>query len=209
VHAADFPSVMNRDIAPMLRRLDLAAADGGAGIVIGVSEHGVRRVMTYGAAKPDSLFEIGSITKTFTGLLLAQMAVQREAGPSRSRPRLLPPGVASAPKGFEITLLDLATHHSGLPGMPDNPPPGDLREKFTELSRRRSLRFHQAARRRKVDAREILYSNLGFTVLGRRWQSRGRQLSGTSATRDHRPAGHEGHGDLALARTAQPIDARL
>ena len=77
VHAADFPSVMNRDIAPMLRRLDLAAADGGAGIVIGVSEHGERRVMTYGAAKPDSLFEIGSITKTFTGLLLAQMAVEK------------------------------------------------------------------------------------------------------------------------------------
>jgi len=76
VRAANFPAVMRRDIAPLLRRLDLAAADGGAGIVIGISEHGTRRVMAYGAAKPDSLFEIASITKTFTGLLLAQMAAQ-------------------------------------------------------------------------------------------------------------------------------------
>ena len=92
VHAADFPSVMNRDVAPMLRRLDLAAADGGAGIVIGVSEHGVRRVMTYGAAKPDSLFEIGSITKTFTGLLLAQMAVQGKLDLRDPVRELLPAG---------------------------------------------------------------------------------------------------------------------
>ena len=78
VRAADFPAVMNRDIAPILRRLDLAAADGGAGIVIGISDHGNRRIMAYGAAKPDSLFEIGSITKTFTGLLLAKMAVEKQ-----------------------------------------------------------------------------------------------------------------------------------
>ena len=77
VRAADFPSVMNRDIAPMLRQLDLAAADGGGGIVIGVSEHGVRRVMNYGIANADSLFEIGSISKTFTGLLLAQLVTKR------------------------------------------------------------------------------------------------------------------------------------
>ncbi|MGD0361425.1 MAG: hypothetical protein ABSC93_11175 [Bryobacteraceae bacterium] len=40
VRAADFPAVMNRDIVPMLRRLDLAAADGGAGIVIGYPSTG-------------------------------------------------------------------------------------------------------------------------------------------------------------------------
>ena len=91
---------MNRDIAPMLRRLDLAAADGGAGIVIGVSEHGVRRVMTYGAAKPDSLFEIGSITKTFTGLLLAQMAVRKELDLRDPVRDLLPPGVRHGAAGI-------------------------------------------------------------------------------------------------------------
>ena len=166
VHAADFPSVMNRDIAPMLRRLDLAAADGGAGIVIGVSEHGERRVMTYGVTKPDSLFEIGSITKTFTGLLLAQMAVQKKLDLRDPVRELLPPGVASAPKGFEITLLDLATHHSGLPGMPDNPPPGGLREKYTDYHASDLYDFIRRHGIARPTDPKFLYSNLGFTVLG-------------------------------------------
>ena len=131
VHVADFPSVMNRDIAPMLRRLDLAAADGGAGIVIGVSEHGVRRVMTYGAAKPDSLFEIGSITKTFTGLLLAQMAVQRKLDlrdpvrdcclrASPRRPRASKSPCSTWPRTIRACQACPITRS-----------PGDLREKFT------------------------------------------------------------------------------
>jgi serine-type D-Ala-D-Ala carboxypeptidase/endopeptidase len=52
-------SVLDRDLPKTLPL--------GAGLAIGVYEHGVRRVFTYGTAKPDSLFEIGSITKTFTG----------------------------------------------------------------------------------------------------------------------------------------------
>jgi CubicO group peptidase (beta-lactamase class C family) len=166
VHAVDFPAVMNRDIAPMLRRLDLAAADGGAGFVIGVSEHGVRRVMTYGAAKPDSLFEIGSITKTFTGLLLSQMAVQEKLDLRDPVRELLPPGIAAPPKGFEITLLDLATHHSGLPGMPDNPGPGDLREKFTNYHASDLYDFIKRHGVAKSTHEKFAYSNLGFAILG-------------------------------------------
>jgi hypothetical protein len=132
VTAQDFPSVMNRDIAPMLRKLDLAATDEDVGIVIGVSEHGIRRVMAYGAAKPDSLFEIGSITKTFTGLLLAQMVVKRELDLGDPVRELLPAGTAPAPSGPEITLLDLATHRSGLPRMPDNAGPPYERETYTD-----------------------------------------------------------------------------
>jgi len=166
VRAADFPSMMNRDIAPMLRRLDLAAADGGAGIVIGVSERGVRRIMTYGAARPDSLFEIGSITKTFTGLLLAQMAEQGKLDPRDPVRELLPSGVAAAPHGFEITLLDLATHRSGLPAMPDNPAPGDLRQKYTNYHASDLYDFIRRHGLGKSTDTRFLYSNLGFTVLG-------------------------------------------
>jgi CubicO group peptidase (beta-lactamase class C family) len=166
VHAADFPAVMNRDIAPMLRRLDLAAADGGAGIVIGVAEHGVRRVMTYGTAKPDSLFEIGSITKTFTGLLLAQLSVQGKLDLRDPVRELLPPGVARTPAGFEITLLDLATHHSGLPGMPDNPHPGGLREMYTDYHATDLYDFIRRHGVGKSTHEKFAYSNLGFTILG-------------------------------------------
>jgi CubicO group peptidase (beta-lactamase class C family) len=153
----------------MLRRLDLVAADGGAGIVIGVSEHSVRRLMTYGAAKPDSLFEIGSISKTFTGLLLAQMAVQGKLDIRDHVRDLLPPGIAATPAGFEITLLDLATHHSGLPVMPDNLGQDDTGYHASDL--------HDFLKRRglgKPANTQFLYSNLGFTVLGAALANRAR-----------------------------------
>jgi CubicO group peptidase (beta-lactamase class C family) len=174
VRAADFPAVMGGDIEPMLRRLDLAAADGGAGIVVGVSEHGVRRVMAYGAARPDSLFEIGSISKTFTGLLLAQMSVRGELDVRDHVRALLPPGAAAAPRGFEITLLDLATHHSGLPRMPDNAGPGN---QWTTYTNYHASDLYDYIRRhgleKPTDAR-FLYSNLGFTVLGAALANRAR-----------------------------------
>lgn len=166
VRAADFPAVMNRDIAPMVKRLDLAAADGGAGIVIGVSEHRERRIMAYGAAKPDSLFEIGSITKTFTGLLLAQRVVRGELDLRDPVRDLLPPGVAPKPSGIEITLLDLATHHSGLPRMPDNAGPDGQRESYTNYRDADLYDFIKHYGLGKPAKTDFVYSNLGFALLG-------------------------------------------
>jgi CubicO group peptidase (beta-lactamase class C family) len=166
VSAADFPTVMNGDIAPMLRQLTLAAKDGGAGIAIGISEHGVRRVMTYGAARSDSLFEIGSVTKTFTGLLLAQMALQRKLDLRDPVRDLLPPDALPAPTGFEITLLDLATHHSGLPPMPDNTGPSSQRESFTNYHASDLYDFIKRRGLSKPSNPQFVYSNLGFAVLG-------------------------------------------
>jgi CubicO group peptidase (beta-lactamase class C family) len=165
LRAADFPAVMERDMAPLLGRLDRAATDGGAGVVIGVSEHGALRVMAYGSAKPDSLFEIASITKTFTGLLLAQMAVEGTVDLRDPVRETLPPGVAPA-AGFEITLLDLATHHSGLPRMPDNAGPPDQRESYTNYRSSDLLAFLARRGLGKPANTRFEYSNLGFAVLG-------------------------------------------
>ena len=166
VRSADFQAVMDRDIAPMLRRLDLAANDGGAGIAIGVVEHGSRRVMTYGAAKPDSLFEIGSITKTFTGLMLAQMATDGKLDVRDHVRELLPAGTAARPAGFEVTLLDLATHRSGLPRMPDNAGPGNQREAYTDYHTADLYDYIKRHGLSKPANAPYLYSNVGFAILG-------------------------------------------
>ena len=79
---------------------------------------------------------------------------------------MLPPGVATAPKGFEITLLDLATHHSGLPGMPDNPHPGNMHERFTNYHASDLYDFIKRHGVAKSTHEKFAYSNLGFTVLG-------------------------------------------
>ena len=47
---------------------------------IGIYQHGVRRIFTYGAAAPDSIFHIASVTKPFTGLLLADMVEKGASG---------------------------------------------------------------------------------------------------------------------------------
>ena len=110
-------AVLDQELKPVLERGLLSKPTGG-GLVIGVLDHGERRILTYGTAHADSIFEIGSITKTFTGLVLAQMVVQKKVSLNEPVRALLPPGFAGKPSPHEITLLDLATQHSGLPRMP-------------------------------------------------------------------------------------------
>ncbi len=91
VAAREFEAVMDRDLRQQLTSGELAPGTG-AGLAIGVSKHGERRVFTYGTAKPDSLFEIGSISKTFTGLMLARMVVEGKARLDDAGPRVVAGG---------------------------------------------------------------------------------------------------------------------
>jgi CubicO group peptidase (beta-lactamase class C family) len=119
VGAADLAQVLANDLAGALKDGELAPSTG-AGVSIGVYSHGVSRIFSIGAAKADSIFEIGSITKPFTGLLLAQMAAQGKVTLDEPVRELLPAGTVVKPAGPEITLLDLGSQRSGLPPMPDN-----------------------------------------------------------------------------------------
>ena len=157
--------ILDRELAPVLAHGLLSKASGG-GLVIGVIEHGQRRIFAYGTAKPDSIFEIGSITKTFTGLVLAQMVVQNKLTLDTPIRTLLPTGFVAKPEGAEITLADLATQHSGLPRMPDNFKPKDPVNPYPDYH---PAQLHEFLARRGVakpaDA-GYLYSNLGFGLLG-------------------------------------------
>ena len=167
------PIVSAAMIGPLLGRdIDTALAQGGigpsksAGVVIGVTREGVTRVFAFGAAKPASIFEIGSITKTVTGLLLARMIVQGKVTLNEPVRKLLPEGLVMEPKGAEISLSDLITHHSGLPRMPGNFPPSD----WTSAHRRYTVHELYAYLAQRGVARPphppYLYSNLGVGLLG-------------------------------------------
>jgi serine-type D-Ala-D-Ala carboxypeptidase/endopeptidase len=158
--------VLNRELAPVLQTGYLSKASGGGGLVVGVLDHGQRRIFAYGAAKPDSIYEIGSITKTFTGLILAQMVVQKKVRLDEPVRELLPPGFVAKPNGPEITLLDLATQHSGLPRMPDNFKPKNPENPYADYGvdqLREYLAKHGVA---KPANPPYCYSNLGFALLG-------------------------------------------
>ncbi|HLZ81936.1 MAG TPA: serine hydrolase, partial [Caulobacteraceae bacterium] len=99
----------------------------GVGIVIGVIDASGRRIIAYGrrdesdtrALDGDTLFEIGSITKVFSSLVLADMALKGEVKLDDPAARYLPAGVSMPGRnGKAITLVDLDTHTSGLPRMP-------------------------------------------------------------------------------------------
>jgi CubicO group peptidase (beta-lactamase class C family) len=165
VEASQFQSVLDHDMDQMLRAGALAPGTG-AGVAIGVSKHGVRRVFTYGTARPDSLFEIGSISKTFTGLVLARMIKQGKVSLGEPVRELLPGGTVAKPTGTEITLLDLVTQHSGLPRMPNNFHPADKTNPYADYHAADLYEYVAQRGLRKPSNASFLYSNLGFGLLG-------------------------------------------
>src|SRR5579864_7247434 len=99
------------------------------GIVVGVIEPNGHRVVAYGnlanedprALDGDTIFEIGSVTKVFTSLLLADMVNRKEVALDDPAARYLPEHVRMPERsGKPITLLELSTHRSGLPPLPSN-----------------------------------------------------------------------------------------
>jgi CubicO group peptidase (beta-lactamase class C family) len=171
VDVARMQSVLDKDFEAALKSGALSAQTS-AGVTIGVVQGGVRRVFSYGTAKTDSLFEIGSITKTFTGLILAQMIEQGRVRLDQPVRELLPPGTVARPEGREIALLDLVTQHSGLPRMPDNFSPADPDNPYVDYRAADLYRFvadHGVARPKDAT---FLYSNLGLGLLGQALSNR-------------------------------------
>jgi D-alanyl-D-alanine-carboxypeptidase/D-alanyl-D-alanine-endopeptidase len=162
---ADLQQTLDAEFAPVVKD-GLLRESTGCGLAIGVIDHGDRRVFTYGAARADSIFQIGSVTKTFTGLALAQLAAQQKVRLDEPVGPILFPDVAAGSPATEITLLDLATHHSGLPSVPDNLEPRDPSNPFADYDRvalRQFLVNHGTTR--PADAK-YLYSSFGIALLG-------------------------------------------
>ncbi|MCB2224549.1 MAG: beta-lactamase family protein [Actinobacteria bacterium] len=95
------------------------------GVTVGVLDGGVASFTAGGdldrAADPGALcWEIGSITKVFTGVLLAEMAGRGEVALDDPVGRHAPAGAAARLPGeaHQPTLRHLATHTSGLPRLP-------------------------------------------------------------------------------------------
>src|SRR5580704_15706465 len=113
------------------------------GIVVGTIDEKGRAVIGYGKLakdreeKPDgeTVFEIGSITKVFTALLLADMVERGEMKLDDPISKYLPKSVmVPSRKERQITLLDLADHTSGLPRMPDNFAPKDPQNPYADYT---------------------------------------------------------------------------
>lgn len=115
-----------------------------------------------------TVFEIGSITKILTALLLADMAARGEVGLDDPVAQYLPPSAKLDVRGRPITLLDLATYSSGLPNMPGNLPPRWWANPspFADYTKDNLYAFLSDSTPAYEPGRHYAYANLGFALLG-------------------------------------------
>jgi serine-type D-Ala-D-Ala carboxypeptidase/endopeptidase len=159
--------------AILINRIDVQKQ--GIGIVVGIIEPHKRRVVVYGSLEKgdprsldgDTLFEIGSITKVFTALIAADMAQRDELRLDDPIAKYLPTNVKVPERqGRQITLIDLATHTSGLPRMPENFHPKDPNNPYADYSLDALYSFLSSHELRRDIGIKYVYSNLGFGLLG-------------------------------------------
>ena len=155
---------------------DYVAKRTNVGLVVGVLQGGKQHVQGFGrvgpanASPPDgnTIYEIGSITKVFTAIALAQAAEEKllklddRIGEYLPKSVVLPEGRAR-----EITFAHLATHSSGLPRLPKNffAVVGDDPNPYL---RYKAAHMYDALRKVEVKepGKKADYSNYGFGLLG-------------------------------------------
>ena len=141
---------------------------------MGVLEPSGRRIVTYGSpAKSDprrldgdTIFEIGSISKVFTALLLADAAERQEVALTDPVAKYLPASVRMPKRGRDITLQDLATHTSGLPRLPTNLSLKDAANPYADYSVDQLYAFLSSYELPRDVGAQYEYSNLGGGLLG-------------------------------------------
>jgi len=172
VGADELQELVDARAKPLLKDHD------ALGIVVGIWKDGKPQIFAYGKVQTpngehppdgDTLFEIGSITKTFTGILLAEAVKRKEV-------KLDDPVNLHLPKDFQvssktekaITLLHLATHRSGLPVEPPllglfahnslNP--------YVDYDQKKLSAFLKLDRKLREPGEKYEYSNVGMGLLG-------------------------------------------
>src|SRR5437868_914999 len=141
------------------------------GIFIGISNNGVRKYYNFGYADPDkklpfdsaTIFEIGSLTKTFTAYVLEKLLTQKSISENAPILPYLPESVQQNKALREISFFSLLNHTSGLPRLPDNI---DLTSKqpYENYDNKKLFAYLKYCKPR-LD-RQYEYSNLGFGLAG-------------------------------------------
>lgn len=141
-------------------------------IVAGVLDTSQRRIVAAGkvggsvALNGDTVFAIASLTKLFTALLLAEMAVRGEVALEDPVNRYLPSGVrVPAQKGRELRLAHLASYVSGLPGWPPNIKGLDPAKPFPAYSQAELYAALNGGPLKYQPGSRYEYSNFGFGLL--------------------------------------------
>jgi D-alanyl-D-alanine-carboxypeptidase/D-alanyl-D-alanine-endopeptidase len=170
------PSVLPGD--PDLQRIvddRVVTYHDTVGLIVGVIEPSGRRLFARGPAQVgnddnvdgETIFEIGSVSKVFTALALADEARRGELSLNDSAVKYLPPGAMLPRRGPKpISLLDLGTHMSGLPNMPPNVAVTDFNNPNADMTPDQFLKSVAAYELTRDVGSGYEYSNAGYHLLG-------------------------------------------
>jgi CubicO group peptidase (beta-lactamase class C family) len=150
-------------------------AKTNAGMVIALLDESGNRIFSAGTLdngtsleiSGDTVFEIGSITKTFTSLLLLDLVQHGDMKLSDPVSQYLPSSVkVPARGGREISLLNLAAQDSGLPFNADNLAGSDWKEQYDSYTVERMYAFLSGYSLTNDPGALFRYSNIGMSLLG-------------------------------------------
>jgi D-alanyl-D-alanine-carboxypeptidase/D-alanyl-D-alanine-endopeptidase len=222
-----FVSSMPANAGLLPERVEKAAqeriAAGYQTLIFGVVDGDKAEVLAFGkldngqVPDGDTVYEIGSITKTFTATLLAQAVLAGRVTLDTPAKQLLPDFKIPSRSGKEITLGELATQHSGLPRTPRSFTPKDPRNPFADYDVAKLKAFLANYELPRDPGAAYEYSNLGFGLLGQAlgqlestsfgamteaqiFEPLGMTMSGTAFTdamRAHLASGHDFMGMAA------------
>jgi D-alanyl-D-alanine-carboxypeptidase/D-alanyl-D-alanine-endopeptidase len=144
------------------------------GIVVGIISQEGSKILSYGKLSKDgpevggdTVFELCSVTKVFTAILLADMVERGEVGLNDPIDKYLPQSVKVPTwNGKKITLLHLATHTSGLPSTPGISSPEDGKPGYVDFSVDQLYDFLSNYTLTREIGSKYQYSNLGMGLLG-------------------------------------------
>jgi len=172
-HASE-TGLTDSEIKAILRER-IEVAKKATGIVVGIVDERGTRVVSYGRFERDSsrevdgntVFEIGSATKAFTGVLLQDMVERGKMKLDDPVAKYLPKSVKMPARGGkQVTLLDLATHTSALPRMPDNFKPKDPHNPYADFTVAQLYACLSGCTLKRDIGAKYEYSNLGVGLLG-------------------------------------------
>jgi CubicO group peptidase (beta-lactamase class C family) len=157
-------------MAMMKTRVDVDHA--GTGVVVGIIDARGSRVLGYGKVSEggapvdaNSVYEIGSITKVFTATLLSDMAQRGEVDLADPAARYLPVKLPAVGER-QITLGDLSSQLSGIPGIPSNLTPKDDNNPFADYTVLQLYEFVSGFTPARPAGQRYEYSNAGVGLLG-------------------------------------------
>lgn len=155
---------MGETVIPYMKREHIT------GVGVALYYNNKEYIVSYGIADkekntpvtPDTLFDIASVTKVFTSTDLALQVIKGKMTLNDPVVMYLPGMERARGKINQITLLQLATHTSGLPREPPALPGGQKYDQQMILEYLLSWKPSQKKKRQGA----YLYSNLAFGVLG-------------------------------------------